>query len=83
MGLSAIRDKSLIASCKSLFTKGREDKKLSGKEERKRQHPGGCEGAFSLSCAVGVVCRMLSGSITGISWHHSGKISVKPTFCSK
>ena len=33
MGLSGIRDKSLIASCKSLFAERWEDKKLSGKEQ--------------------------------------------------
>lgn len=49
MGLSGIRDKSLIASCKSLFAKGWEDKKLSGKEQRRGQHPVACEGGFSLS----------------------------------
>ena len=69
MGLSGIRDKSLIASCKSLFARCREDKELSERSGEEGAAAGTevARGGFSLFRAVGVACRSRSGSITGVS----------------
>lgn len=73
MGPSGIRDKSLIASCRSLFTKAWEDKKLLGKEwggggsspERGRRSRGG-----DFPCPVR--WELCAGCDVALSWGYLG-----------